>query len=275
MPASRIPLVLHRLLRVSAASSVLVLGACLETSAVEESNQYASLTVRATGSGSGPFTATPTLTFFQSVEQNLPDSRTVADNCGVFAYSPDIINPGDLAGGDAIPLRVASENIGSLTVPIGVNGVYVLEGGQSFDFTPGDTLVMTTPGVPNGFPAGEIAVRLAEPVQLGPLGPVEVGVDFPVNWDSEGDENSGVIVALRHALGPASDRADQQLLCIVRDNGRYTVPAGLMGEFTSSPREFRELSVLRWRTNRNSLNGTTDMYVVSTSDTIVSLADSL
>lgn len=273
MTATASPRVASRLLRASAALGVLALSACLQATEVTEDFRYASLTVRATGSGLGPYVATPTLTFFRSVEQNLPDSRTIADNCGVFPYTPDVIFPGDLPGGAAVPLRIGSRDLGSLSVPAGVANVYTLNGGQSFTFEPGDTLVMSTPGVSNGFPAGEVAVRLAEPIDLGALGPVEVGADFPVSWSTEGDDNSGVIVALRHASGPASDRPDRQLLCIVRDNGSYTVPGGLMGEFTSSPQEFRELSVLRWRTNRNELDGRTNLYVVSTLDTVVSLSN--
>ncbi len=246
-------------------------GACRSLTDAVGDNRYGSIAVRASGSGEGPFTATPTATFFKSFEQTLPDSRTPTDQCGTFDYSPTTIVPGDLAPGGPLPVTVGSIPVGAMSELATVPGVFVLPSPNSFTYVTGDTMTLAVPGAAGGFPPGQVSVRLAEPVRIGALSPDDIGEDYPVSWETNGDGTSGIIIALRYGASSSSVRADRQLLCIVRDNGSFTITAGLMGEYQASLPDFRELNVLRWRTNSASIDARSVLYVVSSMDTTVAL----
>lgn len=253
------------------AAGLLLVSACRPLTDATGDYRYGSVSVRASGSGSGPYTAIPTATFFNSFEQTLPNSNTLQDVCGTYFYSPATISPGNLEPGGPVPLSIRGSSVGMLDEPVGVPGVYVLPAPNSFQYVLGDTLRVNVPGAAGGFPAGQVSLRLAEPIQLAALTNVAPGDDFPISWANNGQGTSGVILALRFGVSATSLAPDRQVLCLVRDNGGYTIPGGILGEYYASPPDHRELNVLRWRTNSQQIDERSLLHIVSSLDTTVSL----
>src|SRR5690606_6297716 len=117
--------------------------------------------------------------------------------------------------------------------------------------------------VAGGFPAGQVSIRLAEPVQLGTLPVVSSDDDYPVTWASNGQGTSGIIIALRFGFSGSSLQPDRQVLCQVRDDGAYTIPGGFLGEYYASLPDHREINVLRWRTNAAQIDERSQLHIVS------------
>jgi hypothetical protein len=248
--------------------SAFTMSACLSIDESANNNRYGSINFRATGSAEGPFAATPTAVFFTGGQATLPNSSTSSDQCAQFPLTGEQIVPGNLVGGPALELRVGGQSY-SMTESATVARIYTLPAPGVALYEAGDSARITVPGVAGGFPGSQIAVRLAEPVLLGPLTPIVVGEDFPISWTTNGDPRSGVIISMRYALGAAADEPDRQLLCTVRDNGAYTIPGGLLTEWATSNAAFRSVNVLRWRTNEVSVDERTKLHIVSTIDTTV------
>ncbi len=246
--------------------SALMLGACVGLDDSANNNRYGSVNLRATGSAPGPFSATATVTFFTGGEATLPTSVTSVDQCGQFPFTVEQIVPGNLTGGTSLALRVGGQSY-AMTEPPTVPRIYTLPAPGVALYQTGDSAILTVPGVAGGFPGGQIAVRLAEPVLLGPLAPVEAGADYAISWASNGDPRSGVIISMRYALAGSTDAPNRQLLCTVRDDGAYTIPGGVLTEWSTSNAASRSVNVLRWRTNEASVDERSKLHIVSTIDT--------
>lgn len=253
------------LLPIAAAS---LLTGCLDSEGFETNNRYGSITIESSGATNGRAQATAVASFFRGNELTLPTSRITADNCGTFNYTTETFTPGDLTAGNELQLQVGAASYRMAESPQ-VPRLYVLSGQQSFAYGTGDSLRVSVPGSPGGFPAGQVAVRLAEPVQLGPVSGGAINEDFPVSWTSSGDENSSVIVSLRYTTSATTTTPNAQVLCIVRDNGGFAVPANLLGNYYTSNPVARELNVMRWRTNTATVDDRTTIYIVSTADTTI------
>lgn len=249
-------------------AAALSLSACLTADESANNNRYGAINIRATGSAQGPLAATPTVVFFTGGESVLPNSATSSDQCGQFPLTGEQIVPGNLRGGSPLDLKVGANSYGMVESPT-VARIYTLPAPGVALYQPGDSARLSVPGVAGGFPGGQIAVRLAEPVLLGPLTPAVAGQDFPISWATNGDARSGIIISLRYAFTATSDEPDRQLLCTVRDNGSYTVPGGLLTEWATSNPAFRSVNVLRWRTNEASIDERSKLHIVSTIDTTV------
>ncbi len=254
-----------------AAAAALSLSACLSTSEVRGTNRYGSITIGASGGSTGPFVATPTAAFFTGRPTELPTSRTTTDQCGTFAFTRESFAPGNLDAGSALQLLVGNEGY-QMEESAQVPGIYTLPGGGSFSYSAGDSIRVSVPGAAGGFPASQVALRLAEPIRLGPVVLTD-DQDLPITWESNGDANSGVIISVRFTTSVTSEIPDAQVLCVVRDNGAYTIPAATLGQYFASNPASRQLNVLRWRTNFSTVDERSSLYIVSTLDTTMALID--
>lgn len=251
--------------------AVTTLGACNGVGDPIGKDRFGAITIAATGSGAASFTALPTAVFFTGLSSSVPTSKVASDQCGTFNYRPESYTPGDLSAGPALEVRVGS-TVRSMTEPAGIPRLYTLSSPNFFQYTPGDSVRVAIPGAGGGFPASQIALRLAEPIRLGPIPVLNVNDPLTVTWDKNGDENSGVIISIRWASGQSTVAGpDQQVLCVVRDNGAYTVAGSLLGNFYASEPTQRVLNVLRWRTNSSRIDTRTTLYIVSSLDTTTTL----
>ncbi len=251
------------------AGALLVLGACsLGESA--PTFRYGVVTIRGAGSSSGsvdgPFVAAPTAVFFTAPETQVPNSVTTVDFCSLQSYVVEQIAPGNMRAGESLQVDVGSDTYSMIESDIAAR-IYVLSSGPAFLYQAGDTARITSPGLAGGFPGGQVAVRLAEPVRLGPLMNPVMGEDFPISWETNGDARSGIVISMRYAATSTAGAPDQQYLCIVRDNGAYTIPGSSLTDWYMSPPALREVNVMRWRTNVTEIDERSIFHVVSTIDT--------
>jgi hypothetical protein len=251
-------------------ASLPLLGACLSGEEFETSNRYGSVTIESAGAEGGRVVATPVASFFRGGEIDLPTSRVTGDNCGTFNFATETFAPGNLDAGAALQLQVGAASYQMRQSPQ-VPRLYVLASGSSFTYAPGDTARLSVPGVTGGFPGSQVTVRLAEPIQLGTVTAGEINQDLPVSWTANGDANSSVILSVRYTSSTTNAQPDVQVLCIVRDNGAYSIPSSLLGNYYASNPASRALNVLRWRTNATRVDDRTSLYIVSTADTTVAL----
>jgi hypothetical protein len=112
---------------------------------------------------------------------------------------------------------------------------------------------------------------MAEPVLLQNEIRADSAQDVAVAWAPNGDANSSILLSFRFTGSLSSVTPDRQVLCIVRDNGAYTVPGSSMGEYFASNPASRSLNVMRWRTNAAVVDERTQLYIVSTIDTTLVL----
>ncbi len=263
------PRLRRRLFAVVCGVSAGALSACLTMDDSQANNRYGSINLRASGSEQGPYRATATAVFFTGGESALPNSLTTSDQCGTFPYTVEQVVPGDLTAGSSVELVMGGVTSYALAQTEAVPRVYVLPAPGVALYEEGDSAVVNVPGVAGGFPAGQIKVQLAEPVRLGTLTPIVPGEDYPISWETNGNAQSGIIISMRYASAASDDRADQQVLCIVRDNGAYTISGGLLSEWSSSNPAFRVANVLRWRTNEATVDERSKLHIVSLIDTTV------
>lgn len=250
--------------------AALSLSSCLSISDAEGSDRIGSITISASLASQVPRRATATATFFTTQPTDLPSSRVESDQCGTFSYLPESFVPGNLLAGEALPLQIGAATY-TMSERSGLSRVYGLTSGESFPFTEGDSARLSIPGTAGGFPPGQIAVRLAEPLDLRPISAPEPDQDLAFAWTANGDANSSVIISLRYTVAVTTEVPDAQLLCIVRDNGAYTIPAGTLGIYLASNPASRQVNVLRWRTNTVRVDERSQLYLVSTIDTSFTL----
>lgn len=246
--------------------AALSLSSCISISDAEGSDRIGSITISSTLSSQVPRRATATATFFSTQPTDLPSSRVESDQCGTFNYVPESFAPGNLLAGESLQLQVGGETY-NMSERSSVPRVYALTSGDSFPFSEGDSIRVSIPGAAGGFPPGQIAVRMAEPLELGPLVAPTTDTDLAFEWSTNGDANSSVIISMRYTTAVTTDVPDAQLLCVVRDNGAYTIPAGTLGIYYASNPASRQVNVLRWRTNTVRVDERSQLYLVSTIDT--------
>jgi hypothetical protein len=264
------PRAARRLSAVAAAALAFGVTACLDVSDPDADNRFGSITIRATAGGTGPYRALPTAIFFTGSPSTLPNSAAQTDQCGQFPLTGEQLVPGTLVAGAQLALRVGSQNL-TLTESASVPRIYTMPSPGEFVYNEGDTARVTLPGAAGGFPGSQISLRLAEAVRLGPLTRTEVGEDYPISWRRDGDARSGIIISMRYASASSTTEPNTQLLCLVRDNGSYTIPGGLLTEWYTSNPAFRSINILRWRTNTVEVDPRSTLYIVSTIDTTVVL----
>ncbi len=244
-------------------------SACLSIEETSSNFRYGSMTIRASAGGQGTVTARPTASFFTGPDAALPNSRVTSDQCSIELFAEEAFLPGNLTAGSSVELRVAGD-VFELTEESGTPRLYTLGSSGTFSYSAGDTVTVTVPGAAGGFPGSQVRVRLAEPIRVGPqTPPTATSGDYAITWQTDGDENSGVLLSMRFGSFANEGRADRQLLCVLRDDGAFTVPASFMVEYFSSVPNLRSINVLRWRTRVTNVDERTRFYIVSSTDTTV------
>lgn len=242
-------------------------SACLTVEETSNNFRYGSMTIRATAGGQGPVTARPTASFFSGPDAALPSSRTTGDQCSVEFYAPEVFLPGNLTPGASVEVGVGGESF-ELTEEPGTPRLYTLAGTGTFTYDPGDTVTVTVPGAAGGFPGSQIQVRLAEPMRVGAQTPPSVNSgDYALTWQTDGDDNSGVLLSMRFGSFANEGVADRQLFCVLQDDGAFTVPESFLGEYLNSGPELRSINMTRWRTRTVNVDERTRFYIVSSADT--------
>jgi hypothetical protein len=173
---------------------------------------------------------------------------------------------GDRSAGDAISIVVAGV---TRSLPYSTSDQrYATPAGAPITYAAGDVAQVSVPGNGNSFPAMSGTVKLAEPIELGPLNTPTSGANLTVTWNGTNDASAAVILQIKYPNPVTSTYANEQVYCALKDDGSVNIPAGLLNPFLVASSK-RSLTLVRWRTNLVSANGANLHFTASTDTTVV------
>lgn len=250
-------------------AATLLVSACSSfTGTDRDPNRYASLSVSAKSTGPTTATANATLIFFDAVNVQVPNSAlSQTDQCIVSTLNTvDDAVTGERRIGDAISLGV-----GRGTVSLGFNSSrqrYENPASAPIAYTTGDSATITIPSS-SFFPAATLGIRLADPMIPSEVTLPAAATDWIIRWNGNDDGVSSVQLQLVYANPATLTVANEQLYCVLRDDGSTTLPSAALAPFLASPNAVRALRLVRWRTNELRLDERTLLHVASTIDTLI------
>lgn len=236
------------------AASAIVLAACNVSSDLPTNQRLGFVTISQFGAGD---TATIDVvgSFFQpsaTIQPNIQNTAAVPDTCAVYDYQGPPENPGpikvdNLNAGDSIVITT-DKATGKLLPVINVAGSvdYRLAGGR-LPFTPGSQVTIEVPGDTGGFPAqtvkvGTFAAPSFTPVERHP------DEDLDLHWSSGGAQYGAIHMQFLYS-NTASTTPNKGMLCLLRDDGSYTIPRFLVaGEWVISPDDAQSVTAIRRNT---------------------------
>jgi hypothetical protein len=246
-----------------------VLGACAGSTENQQTVQkYGAVNFVAKRTGTGQASASATFVAFEGLELQIPNSSTQQNDQCVYATvdTTAVIARGDRSAGDAVSIVVAG---GTRSLPYSAaDRRYATAAGAPITYAAGDVAQVTVPGNGDSFPAISGSVKLAEPIELGPLAVPASGVNLTLTWNGTNDATAAVILQIKYPNPVNSSYANEQVYCALRDDGSVTIPGGLLNPFLVASSK-RSLTLVRWRTNVVSANGALLHLTASTDTTVV------
>jgi len=241
----------------AAGTAVLLVSACDTTSTFRPNEQnWGFIYLSALRSAGGEYRTAPNGSFFRGAVTSVPDARVRTDSCfAAGEYVPP--TQGGITGVtylDAGPSITA--NIGGTATPIprvtGANVAYALAAGTSVPYRPGDSVVITVPGITGGFPAAEVRGRSAEPFTTDPIQASTTSI--PLRWTPATDPNSALIVSLQYTPAGAGARV-QEIRCAFTDDGVDSIPLRQHQAWSATANVARTATFTRLRTSIVQVNG--------------------
>lgn len=244
------------------------LAACVGTTDPQQSaRKYGAINFVGKRTPSGQVSATATAVTFESVGLQVPNSSLQQNEQCVFTAVdtfPQLIR-GDRRAGEVVSVR-----IGSVTTQLTYSAAdirYSTPVGAPILYNGGDIAQVSIPGSGSSFPAIAGAIRLAEPVELGPLVVPPLGENMTVTWNGTNDATAAMILQIKYPNPPASAFANEQVYCALRDDGSVVLPGGLLNQFQAATSK-RSLTLVRWRTNFLATDSV-NLHLTSSVDTTV------
>jgi hypothetical protein len=222
---------------------------CRSGTAPAITSSYGFLTVAA-NYDSVSYGASPTAVFYTSTALVLPSSRVNQDSCRIISYSvlpPATDTVSFLDAGASLTLAVGGGSVSLPKTTQGSTTSYRIAANGRVTFTPGDSATLTIPGASPGFPATTIAFRTAEAFTRDSVAVPAAGAGIPLVWTPAGDSTSKMVFSLRYASS-GSPKLNQQVYCVLRDDGAFTIPVALAGGWRFAYQDRREVAATRWRT---------------------------
>ena len=173
--------------------AVALVTACDTTSSFSPSQQrWGFVYLNALKTNGGDNVIAPNAQFFRGSITSVPDARLRTDSCfAVGDYTPP--TQGGITGVTFLDAGTSiSAKIGAVTTEIPRNNAavtsYALPAGTTIAYNPGDSAIITVPGVAGGFPSAEIRSRTSEPFTIGTITPSTTAI--PLTWSAASDNNS-------------------------------------------------------------------------------------
>ncbi len=149
-----------------------------------------------------------------------------------------------------------SAKIGAVTTEIPRSNAavtsYALPAGTTISYNPGDSAIITVPGVAGGFPSAEIRSRTSEPFTIGAITPSTTPI--PLTWTAATDNNSALLVSLQYTPSGASAKT-QEIRCAFTDDGVDSIPLRQHQAWSASTNVNRAVVVTRLRTAIQQIDG--------------------
>lgn len=242
---------------VAAGAAVFLVSACDTTSTFRPNEQnWGFIYLSALRTNAGEFRTAPNASFFRGAVTSVPDSRIRTDSCfSAGEYVPP--TQGGITGVtylDAGPAITANIGGTATSVPrVSGNSVsYALAAGTSVPYRPGDSVVISVPGITGGFPAAEVRGRSAEPFTIDPIEASTTSI--PLRWTAATDPNSALIVSLQYTPSGANARA-QEIRCAFTDDGVDSIPLRQHQAWSATSNVSRNATFTRLRTAIVQVNG--------------------
>lgn len=246
-----------------------LLGACARSTDTQQTLQrYGAVNFVGKRTGVGRAAATATVVAFEGGVLQVPNSSTQQNDQCVYANVDTTTTQtrGDRSAGEPVSIVVAGVTR-SLSYSTAEQR-YATPSGAPIAYGAGDAALVTIPGNGTLFPAMSGSVKLAEPIELGPLALPSVGSNLTVTWNGTNDATAAVILLIKYPNPVGSSYANEQVYCALKDDGSVVLPGGLLNPFYLASSK-RSLTLVRWRTNVVNASGATLHLTASTDTTVV------
>ena len=249
-------------------AAVAMLSAC--SSIAEDAppfEKYGAVNFLGKRTGSNTASAVTTVVFFESVGLQIPNSALQQTDQCVFSPVDTLPTParGDRRAGASIGVTVGGTS--RQLSYVDAEQRYITPVGQPIAYTVGDVGQVTVPGDGTNFPAMAGTVKLAEPLEVGPVAIPATGQSLSVSWNGTNDPTAAIILQLKYPNPASASFANEQVYCALKDDGAVTIPAGLLTPFQAANTR-RSLTLIRWRTNLVT-NSNASLHLTSSIDTTV------
>lgn len=204
-------------------AAVTVAGCALSTS--DSGGSPFGIAIITTQGGTGAYVMTPSIAFYRVPGAQLINSNVSQDTCFVTTYSAGADTGSTFATTVSAGAYVAF-TVGATTDTLKRSNALdpYYRASASLDFTPGDSMIVTVPGDPNGFPASEFRAGTAEAFTVDPITSVVEGDDVPVTWTPSPVTGSAMLMSFRYAADSLD--LNTQVACSFIDDGSAVVPGG-------------------------------------------------
>jgi hypothetical protein len=243
---------------------MLVVGTTACVGTLEAPNgRFGTLTANTFDNGGG-FVMRPEAAFYDQTDLSYVPFQ--GDTCVVTTYSPQNQVNGSLLtlnAGEFLVTRV-SGRVDSLASLTGSSfRLYTPLRPQGIPFVPGDTLSLTVPGAPGGFPASVISIRTAEAFTHTPVAvPVE-NAALPIAWTPAPSGGSQMTFSLRYANVNSGGALNEQIFCSFDDDGAASIAAIYLDGWRTALAGNRETRALRVRSREVTIDGRTRLNIIS------------
>lgn len=246
----------------------LALGACSGiTENQPDIEKYGAVNFVGKRTATGQVSAAATVVAFESPGLQVPNSTAQQNDQCVYA-TVDTTTPvirGDRSAGDQVSVAIGGS---TRQLSYSANELrYSTPAAAPILYSAGDVAQVTIPGNGNSFPALSGSLKLAEPLELGPLVIPAAGENVTVTWNATNDPSAAIILRLQYPNPVSSPFANEQVYCALKDDGSVVLPGGLLNPFQSATSK-RSLTLTRWRTNFVS-GKAANLHLTSSTDTTV------
>ncbi len=237
--------------------------ACIDT--LQQSNgRFGTVTAGAFGNGVGSYVMRPEAAFYDKTD--LSYTPASGDTCVIANYNPvQTINTGlvTLNAGEFLLTSIGGRVDTMAAIAGSSLRVYSAIRPLGIPYTPGDSLTITIPGAPGGFPASSITIRTAEAFTHGTIGiPVE-NVALPLTWTPAPSAGSQMTFSLRYSNSVSGGALNEQIFCSFTDDGAASINANYLGGWITALNGNRATRALRVRSREVTVDARTRLSIIS------------
>ena len=244
---------------------MLGLAACLNTTDNRGPELNYGFVFLETNSEDGQIVTSPNAVFYRTQQLVLPSTNGTQDICLEAPFNADPIGgslPPQLSAGATVQVALSGETA-TLSPVTTVEGTrYVVPGGTSMLFTPGDSATVTIPGDEEGFPSWTLKAKTAEAFTPQEVPHPTEAVALQLRWaPAATSTGSRMLVSLRYP----SDQGDGmlQLYCELNDDGTHDVDPQTSSGWRAANDAETEVVWSRWRITGQGKTGAA-LLVIST-----------
>lgn len=261
--------ILHLRAALAAVLGIAALAACSNLSGSDvQPNRYGALNVQAKNNGSGAAVGLATMIFFKGVSVSVPNSsNSQFDQCIISRIdTTSTATTGMNSVGSGLTMSIAGR---AIPMPYNSAALRYESGANQVTYNSGESVTINVPDAGTVFPLSTLTLKLAEPIIPSALTLPAANADWLVRWNGTNDGVSSIQLQLRYATSGSVTAPNEQVYCVLQDDGSATLPASYLTGFLASPNALRSLRLLRWRTNERVVDANTLLHLTSTIDTVV------